>query len=122
MRSQLEDLLYANKVDFVTAGHVHAYERTHPVYNMTETCDAPVYITIGDGGNHEGPECGWTDGGKGYSWSAKKEFSFGFGILSIPSSTEATWQWHRNQDSEMEVADKMTYTRGGDCKSKYVAV
>ena len=36
------------------AGHVHAYERTHPVYDYNlDPCGA-VHITIGDGGNSEG--------------------------------------------------------------------
>ena len=31
----LEQLLYNNAVDLVITGHVHAYERTFPVYNGT---------------------------------------------------------------------------------------
>ena len=53
--SQYESLFYSNKVDFVLAGHVHAYERTHPMYQYKEDQCGPVYITIGDGGNVEGP-------------------------------------------------------------------
>ena len=35
------------------AGHVHAYERTAPVYDyLVDPCGA-VHITIGDGGNSE---------------------------------------------------------------------
>lgn len=34
-------------------GHVHAYERTYPVYNYALDNCAPVYITVGDGGNTE---------------------------------------------------------------------
>jgi hypothetical protein len=36
------------------AGHVHAYERTFPVYNYTVNKCGTVHITIGDGGNSEG--------------------------------------------------------------------
>ncbi len=71
-------------VDLVISGHVHAYERTHPMRNYqvraNEVGDAgqrtsqtlhcssmdvdvpsqldncgPVYLTVGDGGNIEGP-------------------------------------------------------------------
>ena len=30
--SVYEDLFYESGVDLVVSGHVHAYERTHPVY------------------------------------------------------------------------------------------
>ena len=50
-----ENLFYAAKVDFVVNGHVHAYERTHGVYNYMRDVCGPTYITVGDGGNIEGP-------------------------------------------------------------------
>ena len=55
MRDNIEDVLYDHKVDIVLTGHVHPYDRTTSVYKNRTTCDGPVYITIGDGGNHEGP-------------------------------------------------------------------
>ena len=36
------------------AGHLHAYERTNPVYNYTVNQCGTVHITMGDGGNIEG--------------------------------------------------------------------
>jgi Calcineurin-like phosphoesterase len=54
MRQNLEDIFYQYKVNVVFSGHVHAYERTHPVYNDIVRTDGVVYITIGDGGNREG--------------------------------------------------------------------
>jgi len=54
-RAQLEPLFLEHQVDIVFSGHVHAYERTHPIrYNETDSCGV-TYITIGDGGNREGP-------------------------------------------------------------------
>ena len=38
----------------VISGHVHAYERSHPIFNGTVRTDGVTYITIGDAGNHEG--------------------------------------------------------------------
>ena len=38
-------------VDAVMAGHVHGYERSAPVFNYTLDACAPVYLTLGDGGN-----------------------------------------------------------------------
>ncbi|CAI0435968.1 unnamed protein product [Linum tenue] len=65
MRVVFEPFLVQNKVDVVLAGHVHAYERSERIsniaYNVTNSLcspvddhSAPVYITIGDGGNLEG--------------------------------------------------------------------
>ncbi|XP_062147699.1 purple acid phosphatase 15 [Alnus glutinosa] len=53
MRVAMEDLLYTHGVDIVFNGHVHAYERSNRVYNYTLDPCAPVYITVGDGGNRE---------------------------------------------------------------------
>ncbi len=36
-------------------GHVHAYERTHGMYDYQPDMCGPMYVTIGDGGNLEGP-------------------------------------------------------------------
>ena len=47
MRIAMEPLTYAAGVDVFFYGHVHAYERSTPVYNYTvDTCSA-VHITIG---------------------------------------------------------------------------
>merc|ERR1712203_928041 len=96
MRQSMESILHAHAVDFVFVGHVHAYERTQPIYKNETKCDGPVYITIGDGGNHEGPACPW--GPWDYEWSVLKEFSFGYGLLDLVNGTHARWEWHRNQD------------------------
>lgn len=53
MRSSLDpELLYSHKVDLCVTGHVHAYERSHPVYKQEITPDGPVHITIGTGTLH----------------------------------------------------------------------
>jgi len=65
MRVTFEPWFVENKVDIVFAGHVHAYERSVRIsnihYNITDGMstlvkdqNAPIYITIGDGGNIEG--------------------------------------------------------------------
>ena len=53
-RQHIEPFLYANGVDIVMHGHVHAYERTFPVNNYTVDPCGMRWITIGDGGNIEG--------------------------------------------------------------------
>ncbi|XP_070007460.1 LOW QUALITY PROTEIN: purple acid phosphatase 25 [Nicotiana sylvestris] len=65
MKVMFESWFVQNKVDMVFAGHVHSYERSERVSNVkynitngmstpTEDPSAPIYITIGDGGNIEG--------------------------------------------------------------------
>ncbi|PNX86025.1 purple acid phosphatase, partial [Trifolium pratense] len=65
MRVMFESWFVKYKVDVVFAGHVHAYERSERVSNIAYNIvngicapvkdqSAPVYITIGDGGNIEG--------------------------------------------------------------------
>ena len=54
MRRDMEGLLYEARVDVVLSGHVHAYERTHAIYNGCVDPCGPVYFNLGDGGNREG--------------------------------------------------------------------
>ena len=43
-KQHLEALFYANAVDIVVNGHIHAYERSYPVYNnVVSTKPVPVY-------------------------------------------------------------------------------
>ncbi|KAG2423817.1 hypothetical protein HXX76_014977 [Chlamydomonas incerta] len=56
-----EDVFYEYGVDLVLNGHVHAYERTHPMYKYQPDTCGPIYITIGDGGNVEGPYRNFVD-------------------------------------------------------------
>ncbi|KAF2290811.1 hypothetical protein GH714_015575 [Hevea brasiliensis] len=74
-------------------------------YNITngqtppiKDTSAPVYITIGDGGNIEG---------LANSYSAFREASFGHAILEIKNRTHAHYTWHRNHDNEPIVADSL---------------
>jgi hypothetical protein len=96
-------MLHAAGLDLMFAGHVHAYERSHPVYKRQVTPCATTYINIGDGGNREGLA-------KNYetqpAWSAYREPSFGHGLLTA-NSTHLSWAWHRNQDNERVVSDEI---------------
>ena len=98
-----EPLLHAAHVDAMFAGHVHAYERSLPVYNNeVDSCGA-TFITIGDAGNHEGLATGWKDPQP--EWSAYRESSYGHGVLTLINETHMQWKWHRNQDDEPVVSD-----------------
>ncbi|XP_024016469.1 purple acid phosphatase 5 isoform X2 [Eutrema salsugineum] len=116
MRVTFEPWFVQNKVDIVFAGHVHAYERSERVsnikYNITDGLSspiknpsAPIYITIGDGGNIEGIANDYTYPQPSYS--AYREASFGHAMLEIKNRTHALYTWHRNQDDEPVVADSL---------------
>merc|ERR1719401_218537 len=96
-------MLYEYRVDIVLCGHLHGYERSHPVFNGSLLCDAPMYITVGDGGNHEGPARPWNTTTP--VWTALREFSFGHGVLRLENATHGRWDWKRNQDSLAVSAD-----------------
>jgi 3',5'-cyclic AMP phosphodiesterase CpdA len=112
MRGAMEALLRggggARGVDAVFAGHVHAYERFARVYNGEEDPCAPVYVTIGDGGNREGLAGEYADPQPAIS--AFREASFGHGRLEVANATHALWAWHRNDDDEPVLADQVWIT------------
>ncbi|PSR99636.1 Purple acid phosphatase [Actinidia chinensis var. chinensis] len=116
MRVMYEPWFVEYKVDVVFAGHVHAYERSERVSNIAYNIvnglctpiydpSAPVYITIGDGGNQEGLVTEMTQPQPRYS--AYREASFGHGIFDIMNRTHAYFSWHRNQDGFSVEADNL---------------
>ncbi|ONK57417.1 uncharacterized protein A4U43_C09F300 [Asparagus officinalis] len=107
MRRATEHLLYEARVDIVFAGHVHAYERFKRVYDNKANSCGPVHITIGDGGNREGLALDFKKDHKSASLSLFHEASFGHGRLKVLNRTHAHWSWHRNDDSEATVRDKV---------------
>ncbi|XP_075674140.1 purple acid phosphatase-like [Castanea sativa] len=118
MRVMYEAWFVKYKVDVVFAGHVHAYERSERVSNIAYNVvngictpvkdqSAPVYITIGDGGNLEGLATNMTEPQPPYS--AYREASFGHAIFDIKNRTHAYYSWHRNQDGYAVEADTMWF-------------
>ncbi|KGN48257.1 probable purple acid phosphatase 20 [Cucumis sativus] len=101
MKAAMEDLLYQARVDVVFAGHVHAYERFTRVYNGEANNCAPIYITIGDGGNREGLASKFMDPTP--TISLFRQASFGHGRFEVLNATHALWKWHRNDDDEVAV-------------------
>uniref|UniRef100_A0A7N0T820 Purple acid phosphatase n=1 Tax=Kalanchoe fedtschenkoi TaxID=63787 RepID=A0A7N0T820_KALFE len=118
MRVMFEQWFVEYKADVVIAGHVHSYERSERVSNIrynivNDLCQpikdnsAPVYITIGDGGNLEGLATNMTEPQPTYS--AFREASFGHAIFDIKNRTHAYYSWHRNQDGVAVEADHMWF-------------
>ncbi|CAH8352950.1 unnamed protein product [Eruca vesicaria subsp. sativa] len=118
MRVMYEPWFVKYKVDVVFAGHVHGYERSERISNIAYNVvngictpvkdqSAPIYITIGDGGNHEGLSTKMTEPQPKYS--AFREASFGHAIFSIKNRTHAYYGWHRNQDGCAVNGDTMWF-------------
>lgn len=107
MKAEYEDLFHQHKVDLVLQGHVHAYERTHPVYNWKVDSTGTVFMTDGHGGNKEGLYNRWQDPQP--SWSAYREAVYGFSTIEIFNSTHLHWQMIRANDSV--VRDDFWYIR-----------
>ena len=93
MRRDMEALLYAHRADLVLSGHVHAYERTHPVFDGCRDACGPVYLNLGDGGNREGAYVPWLEPQP--AWSAFREGTFGAGLLTLVNETHARYNWTR---------------------------
>ncbi|KAM3220312.1 purple acid phosphatase 2 isoform X1 [Capsicum annuum] len=116
MRVVYEQWFVKYKVDMVFAGHVHAYERTERISNVAynivnEECtpipdqSAPIYITIGDGGNLEGLATNMTEPQPNYS--AFREASYGHATIAIQNRYHAVYSWHRNHDGCAVEADRI---------------
>ncbi|XP_030510564.1 bifunctional purple acid phosphatase 26 isoform X1 [Cannabis sativa] len=114
MRSVFESWFVEYKVDVIFAGHVHAYERSYRIsnirYNITSgdaypvpDKSAPVYITVGDGGNQEGLADRFLDPQPEYS--AFREASYGHSTLEIMNRTHALYHWNRNDDGKKLATD-----------------
>ena len=105
MRDYMEPLFYRHSVNIAFMGHVHAYERTHPVFQNKTNDFGTVYITVGDGGNLEGHSR------KYYEepfWSAFRNGSdYGFGTVTMLNPNKLQWKWFRNQDKEIVYRDSI---------------
>jgi hypothetical protein len=104
MRESMEHLFYKNKVNMVLSGHVHAYERTHPVYKNVTDLNGPIYITIGNGGNLEGHAYNYYEQP---SWSAYRNGTqYGHGEIKVINNSVLQWNWFRNIDGEIVYKDE----------------
>ena len=110
-RRTYEELFNAKGVNFVFSGHVHAYERFKPT-GPNATCaeedkNAPVYITIGDGGNHEqlyDPQLMNVYEDPQIKCSAYRNNEYyGYGLLEVYNATTAQWIWRPNPEGSERV-------------------
>lgn len=118
MRAVFESWFVCSKVDFIFAGHVHAYERSYRISNIYYNVSsgdrypmpdksAPVYLTVGDGGNQEGLAGRFWDPQPDYS--AFREASYGHSTLEIKNRTHAFYHWNRNDDGNKVQTDSVVF-------------
>jgi len=123
MQRSMEPLLYEAGVDLVLNGHVHAYERTFPVYNGQRDPCGPVHLNLGDGGNREGGYVPWLDPQP--AWSAFRESSFGVGRLRVHNNTHAEYSWARHACWDKGAPGAMNFSEGcrssGDNSAQFMA-
>eukprot|EP01088_Endostelium_zonatum_P007209 TRINITY_DN193_c0_g1_i1.p1 TRINITY_DN193_c0_g1~~TRINITY_DN193_c0_g1_i1.p1 ORF type:complete len:434 (-),score=64.78 TRINITY_DN193_c0_g1_i1:195-1496(-) len=113
LRDAIEDLFHQYGVDIYFSGHVHAYERTWPVYkNVTEkTYDNPkglTTITAGGAGCTEGLLTDWVE--PRAEWSAKIfDQDETYGLIHIESNSVLKWELFSAKHNA--VVDHITLTR-----------
>ncbi|KAI9914371.1 hypothetical protein PsorP6_008374 [Peronosclerospora sorghi] len=116
MKRHMEDILYRNKVDVIVAGHVHAYERSYPVYKEMIVEDGPIYVVLGDAGNREGLAPTYFDPQP--EWSAYRQADYGFMLLNVKNRTHGSLQWFEDQmEGDALLRDSVILTT-----SKYRAI
>eukprot|EP00850_Spirogloea_muscicola_P015219 SM000115S23898 [mRNA] locus=s115:73582:76630:- [translate_table: standard] len=96
LRQDYEGFLYNAKVDLVIAGHVHAYERSKPVYQVAVNPCGPVYVTVGDGGNDEGvagPFYNAMDNSP-REYTQTRDYYFGHAELDVKNATYTEFSWY----------------------------
>ncbi|KAL4171283.1 hypothetical protein KRP22_009379 [Phytophthora ramorum] len=98
LRSCLEDLLTANRVDLVFSGHYHAYERTCPVYHdacreQGGSAMAPTHIMIGSGGA-ELDDAAYLKA----NWTRSRQQEYGHGRLHVFNASHAHFEFVRARD------------------------
>lgn len=98
MRKIYEPLFHQYKVDLAVVGHVHAYERTFPVYDYHVTPGATVYVTAGNGGSPEGVASGWHHSPE---WSAFRYSEWGHSRIHFYNATHAHWTQRSNSGYQL---------------------
>jgi hypothetical protein len=91
-------------VSAVFGGHVHAYERSRPVFNnsvLPPGRGSMTHFNIGDGGADL--YTGWLSPQP--AWSAFRDAVYGHGQLRLLNATHAAWTWRQHSGA---AADSVT--------------
>jgi predicted MPP superfamily phosphohydrolase len=116
VQKAFEDLFHTYKVDLYLCGHVHAYERSWPMYKGKVTQKSYVNPTglveldAGAAGCIEGLSNTWISPIP--EWSAKRYGSSeSYGILTVKSNEELDWVVYRSSDDAVVDSITLTQTR-----------
>lgn len=100
MKASMEPLFHRHKVNLVISGHDHGYMRTHSLFpngTIDKSGAAPIYLTLGAGGNREQHSRGYRHS-EPEEWVAKRDLTdFGYGNLLVTNKTHAMLTWVRDQ-------------------------
>lgn len=106
MKAAMEPMFRQFGVNLIINGHDHAYMRTHPVYQGQIDPLAPVYLTLGAGGNREGHSKGYRNDKHQEPWVARRTLQdFGFGKLTLVNATHARFRWVRDKTTDQFFED-----------------
>lgn len=113
MLEAMEPLFLRFRVNFVVSGHAHGYSRSRGVARGRLREEAPVHITVGEGGCREGhskyrfpdPE----------PWVVTRDNTeFGFGTMDFVNATTVRWRWIHNVDvstpATRDFTDEVVFT------------
>jgi len=97
MLEMIEPLFIKHRVNLVMSGHAHGYSRSTNVEYGEIVQTAPIYITVGEGGNREQHSKSYRNE-KPEDWIVKRDITeYGFGTLEFLNATNAHWKWVRNE-------------------------
>ena len=99
MLAMVEPLFLQYHVNLVISGHAHGYSRSTNVAYGNYNAKAPIYITVGEGGNREHHSQSYRYSSP-ESWIIKRDITeYGFGTMEFLNNTYAEWKWIRNENA-----------------------
>lgn len=110
MKASMEPLFNKYGVNLVVNGHDHAYMRTKSLaVNATvdPTGKAPIYLTLGAGGNREQHSRAYRNETNMEEWvDVRDRFEYGYGNLLVTNATHALLNWIRDGTTSEGSEDK----------------
>jgi hypothetical protein len=120
LKTEAERIFFDNEVNAVISGHVHAYERTYPVYQEKKQSDsfvanpyiAPVHFMQGASGNREGNKGSYPPPEQRPEWSASAATEVGYALMIVtPTTLDWTYYAASIEGPTDVVLDHVTLTR-----------
>jgi len=105
MKASMEPLFSRYNVALALCGHVHAYERSHPVYKGQRSDTGTTYVNIGDGGNREDHASTWLTPPETSAYTNGDYY--GHSRLAVANESYALLEWVPNDGSNWIVGDSV---------------